>query len=62
MALQQVEATLQKAESDLQQQEARIARLEAENNLRKNEKLMARQAKQKKKPESPANIGELQIL
>lgn len=62
MALQQVEATLQKAESALQQQEARIARLEAENNLRKNEKLMARQAKQKKKPESPANIGELQIL
>lgn len=62
MALQKVEATLQKVEAALQQQETRIARLEAENNLRKNEKMLARQAKQQKKPEAPANIGELQIL
>lgn len=62
MALQKVEAALLKVETALQQQEARIARLEAENNLRKNEKLMARQAKQQKKPQPPANIGELNIL
>ena len=57
-----LEMTLQQQTLTIQKLEARIALLEAENNLRKNEKLMAKQAKQPKKPEPPTNIEGLQIL
>ena len=44
--------------------EARIALLEAENNLRKNEHMMSHKVKfpPKKKPDTPKTIGDLQIL
>ena len=57
-----LEMTLQQQTLTIQKLEARIALLEAENNLHKNEKLMAKQAKQPKKPEPPTNIEGLQIL
>lgn len=57
-----LEMTLQQQTLTIQKLEARIALLEAENNLRKNEKLMTKQPKQRKKPELPANIDGLQIL
>ena len=57
-----MEARIVRLEMTIQKLEARIARLEAENNLRKNEKLMERQAKQQKKAQQPTNLGDLQIL
>ncbi|MDE5549954.1 MAG: hypothetical protein K2I99_01155 [Bacteroidaceae bacterium] len=57
-----MEARIVRMELTIQKLEARIARLEAENNLRKNEKLMMRQAKPAKKPQQPTDIGDLQIL
>ena len=47
-----------------EQLEARITRLEAENNLRKNEKLMTQQAKTKRTPtpDKPTTLGDLDIL
>lgn len=57
-----MEARIVRMELTIQKLEARIARLEAENNLRKNEKLMVRQAKPAKKPQQPTDIGDLQIL
>lgn len=63
-ALQQQTQTLLQLEAALQKAESRIALLEAENNLRKNERMMARKAKPqpKPKPEMPKNIEDLQIL
>lgn len=63
-AIQQMTQTIQRMEEALQKAEERITRLEAENNLRKNEKMMARQAKPKAKPkpEMPKTIEDLQIL
>ena len=46
----------------IQKLEARIALLEAENNLRKNEKMMEQQNRQRKKAQKPTNLEELQIL
>ena len=48
----------------IQKLEARITRLEAENNLRKNEKLMTQQAKTKRTPtpDKPTTLGDLDIL
>ncbi len=57
-----LEARIVRLELTVQKLEARIARLEAENNLRKNEKLMMRQAKPAKKPQQPTDIGDLKIL
>ena len=56
--------TIQQMKEALQKAEARIALLEAENNLRKNERLMRPkpQPKSKSKPEMPKTIGDLQIL
>ena len=60
---EQLEARLIRLEMTVQKLEARLARLEAENNLRKNEKLMTRQAQQqKKKPQPLTQLGDLQIL
>ena len=61
---EQLEARMVRLEMTIQKLEARIARLEAENNLRKNEKMMTRQAKPKGKPQSdkPTTLGDLQIL
>jgi len=63
-ALQSQAQTLQRLEQALQKAEARIALLEAENNLRKNERMMAPKAKPttKPKPEMPKTIEDLQIL
>lgn len=62
--LQQQVQALQRLEEALQKAESRIALLEAENNLRKNERMMAHKAKPqpKPKPEKPKNIEDLQIL
>lgn len=57
-----LEMTLQQQTLTIQKLEARIALLEAENNLRKNEKLMVKPTKQRKQPEPPTNIDGLQIL
>ena len=61
---EQLEARVVRLEMTIQKLEARIARLEAENNLRKNERLMTRQAKSKSKsqPDPPTTLGDLQIL
>lgn len=59
---EQLEARVVRLELTIQKLEARIARLEAENNLRKNEKLMTRQAKPAKKPQQPTDLGDLKIL
>ena len=63
-AIQSQAQTLQQIEQALQKAEARIALLEAENNLRKNERMMAPKAKPKAKPkaEMPKTIEDLQIL
>ena len=61
---EQLEARVVRLEQALQKAEARIALLEAENNLRKNERTMMSKAKPKSKPqpEMPKNIEDLQIL
>lgn len=62
--LQSQMQTLQQMKETLQKADERIALLEAENNLRKNERLMKPkpQPKPKSKPEMPKTIGDLQIL
>ena len=59
-----LEARIVRLEMTIQKLEARIALLEAENNLRKNEKRMARKItpKPSPKPNDAADLGELQIL
>lgn len=61
---EQLEARVVRLEMTIQKLEARLALLEAENNLRKNEQQQARQAKPKSKPQSdkPTTLGDLQIL
>ena len=59
---EQLEARIVRMELTIQKLEARIARLEAENNLRKNEKLMARKTPSAKKPHRPTDLGDLKIL
>ena len=59
---QQQEQMIQQQILTIQKLETRVALLEAENNLRKNEKSLVRSAKPRKKPESPTNIDGLQIL
>lgn len=61
-ALQQQTQALQRLEDSLQKAVARIALLEAENNLRKNTKMMTRQAKPKQQPLPATEIGDLKIL
>ena len=57
-----LEARIVRLEMTIQKLEARIALLEAENNLRKNEKMMEQQNRQRKKAQKPTNLEELQIL
>ena len=59
-----LEARMVRLEMTIQKLEARIALLEAENNLRKNEKRMARKstAQPSSKPKDAPDLGELQIL
>ena len=61
---EQLEARIVRLEMTIQKLEARITRLEAENNLRKNEKLMTQQAKNKRTPtpDKPTTLGDLDIL
>ena len=61
---EQLEARVTHLEMTIQKLEARIALLEAENNLRKNEHMMSHKVKSppKKKPDTPKTIGDLQIL
>lgn len=66
-ANQQLVQAIKRVDEAIQKADARIALLEAENNLRKNERMMARQAKptakpKPKKPEMPKTIEDLQIL
>ncbi len=61
---EQLEARVVRMEMTIQKLEARLALLEAENNLRKNERTMAHKAKPqpKPKPEMPKTIEDLHIL
>ena len=61
---EQLEARVTHLEMTIQKLEARIALLEAENNLRKNEHMMSHKVKSppKKTPDTPKTIGDLQIL
>lgn len=61
---EQLEARVVRLEMTIQKLEARLALLEAENNLRKNERTMAPKAKSpaKAKSEMPKTIEDLHIL
>ena len=57
-----LEMALQKLDAYVHQLESRLARLEAENNLRKNEKMMHRTKKFGKPAPPPQDLDTLQIL